>query len=55
MNMVRIEGRQLEDLIETLSTNKPRLLRIAWHDDHVTLKVNEGIWSPPMGTKQEPY
>ena len=55
MKMVRIEGKELESLIETLNTSKPRLLRISWHDDHVTFKVNEHTWSPPMGSRQDPY
>ena len=55
MDMVRIEGKQLQELRETLYHSDCRLLRIGWHGDHVTFKMNEGVWSPPMGSKQEPY
>lgn len=55
MNMVRIEGKQLEQLQAQLARKDVRYIRISWHDDHVTVKVNEGIWSPPIGTKQLPY
>jgi hypothetical protein len=61
MDMVRIEGKQLENLIDTLTRYKeatgrdPYLLRIAWQGESVLMKVNEGLWSAPMGTKQEAY
>jgi hypothetical protein len=55
--MIRIEGKQLEDLIAMLTNpdRPPHLLRINWRGESAAFKVNEGGWTPSMGTKQEPY
>ena len=55
-NMVVLEGRDLESFLKSLGARKNVYkLRISWYGDHVTLKINEGCWSPPVGTIQEPY
>ena len=56
-DMVIINGKQLQDLLEDLQARGSNLshLRIAWYGDHVTLKINEGSWSPPVGRMQPPY
>ena len=57
--MYVIDGRQLEQLIMELQGNgvgiKANKLRIGIDGDRVKFKVNERMWSPPMGRVQEPY
>lgn len=61
--MIRIEGNDLQKLKEMLNDTWRRdaggsaayLLRVSWHDDSATFKVNGEMWTPPMGTVQEPY
>lgn len=57
--MVVIEGKQLEMLRKALTISPKsapiHTLRIAWHGDSVSVKINEHIWSAPMGRIQEPY
>lgn len=55
MPMIRIEGRDLEQLKASLCRKEVHLLRVSWHGDHATFKTNSDVWSPPLGTVQEPY
>jgi len=56
--MFVVEGFELEQLIEhlkhgtSISTYK---LRISVQDNSFTYKVNEGMWSAPIGSAQAPY
>ena len=56
--MFVLEGKQLENFIESLKygTSLPTYkLRISVQDDSFTYKVNEGVWSAPVGSAQAPY
>lgn len=57
--MFVLEGFQLEQLITELKGNgvgtKPYKLRIGIDGDRVKFKVNERMWSPPMGEIQGEY
>ena len=58
--MVRIEGRQLKLLMDTfdnarMGVGEIRLLRLDQRGDSVAFKINEGTWSPGLGTHQAPY
>lgn len=57
--MYIIDGKELEQLLMELRGNgvgiKPNKLRIGIDGDYVKFKVNERIWSPPMGRVQDPY
>lgn len=56
-NMFVIDGAQLEQLREALNSRGNSLykFRISVHGEHITYKVNEGGWTPPVGRVQEPY
>lgn len=45
-----ITGHELETLLKTLSTTTGiHTLRISPHADGVAIKLNEGMWSAPIG------
>lgn len=57
--IVRIEGSALAQLQQMLNPDPKKrtvhLLRVDQRGDSVAFKVNEGIWSPSLGSPQEPY
>lgn len=60
MNMVRIEGNDLRSLLSQLGVVDPdstgiRYIRIDQRGNAVAVKVNEDMWSPSIGVKQEAY
>lgn len=57
--IVRIEGPQLEMVLSTIKSSEERIgrggiyrMRFAIDDGGVKIKINEGVWSPPLGDIQ---
>ena len=46
---------QLNPLREQLYHSQAHKLRVVIKGDCVKFKINEGVWSPPLGKIQEPY
>lgn len=57
--IIKVEGEELESLLRMLSVDpiarvfNIRSLRFAIDGDCVKVKINHGVWSPPLG-KVEP-
>jgi hypothetical protein len=51
MHIIEIDGEELNSLLATLRSKKisPHKLRVTLDGDTVKFKVNEYMWSPPMG------
>jgi hypothetical protein len=57
MDIITIEGDALEALIRELSRRgascEPYRLRVAYDEDTVKFKLDEGMWSPPYPAADE--
>jgi hypothetical protein len=49
-NIVEIDGKSLELLLSALSEGGIRTLRVAVDESGAKFKINEGMWSDPLGT-----
>lgn len=52
MDKIVLKGSELDSFYHDLGVERPAdvyLLRISTDGDSLKWKVNEGIWSPPMG------
>lgn len=51
--IIILDGRELRNFLENLATTDVRKLSVHVDGEHVKFKINEHMWSPPMGKKRE--
>jgi len=56
MEFIELSAEEVKSLQQSLNgAASLRKLRVSSDGNSVKFKINEGVWSPPLGRKGEPY